>query len=247
MKGDAMEERILEILQHSVEFKGTSGWTSPIKAERVLIIAPHPDDEVIGCGGVILNYLEQGSDVTVVIVTNGEFGCFGEKTVDRNAECVSAWNRYDTLDIRFFGQKDSQIVDSVMQQYREILVEKNPDVIYVPWILDRHMDHVLVNYYLKRVFDDLRMDGYVLAFYEVLYPLYANKIVNISKFLDKKEVLLKYQSQIQYLNLEEIITYQSQLRAAQIRLKRVRYAEAFCVCDVASYKALVESVSVYKQ
>lgn len=92
------------------------------------------------------------------------------------------------------------------------------------------------------------MDGYVLAFYEVLYPLYANKIVNISKFfLDKKEVLLKYQSQIQYLNLEEIITYQSQLRAAQIRLKRVRYAEAFCVCDVASYKALVESVSVYKQ
>ena len=83
-----MEERILEILQHPVEFKGTSGWTSPIKAERVLIIAPHPDDEVIGCGGVILNYLEQGSDVTVVIVTNGEYGCFGEKTFQRGMDMI---------------------------------------------------------------------------------------------------------------------------------------------------------------
>ena len=240
-----MGEKILEILQRSAEFEETSGWTSPIKAERVLIIAPHPDDEVIGCGGVILNYLEQGSDVTVVIVTNGEYGCFGDKTIDRNAECVSAWNGYDTLDIRFFGHKDSQITDSIMQQYRQIFEEKNPDVIYVPWILDRHMDHVLVNYYLKRVFDELRLDRCVLAFYEVLYPLYANKTVNISKFFsNKKDILLKYQSQIRYLNLEQIITYQSQLRAAQIRLKSVQYAEAFCVCDVDSYKEFVESVYV---
>ncbi|MBL9133576.1 MAG: PIG-L family deacetylase, partial [Verrucomicrobiaceae bacterium] len=43
-----------------------------IAAADVIVIAPHPDDEVIGCAGVILRTLEAKKRVTVVILTNGD-------------------------------------------------------------------------------------------------------------------------------------------------------------------------------
>ena len=42
------------------------------KNERVLILAPHPDDEVIGCAGVIQQALKAGARVKVVYLTNGD-------------------------------------------------------------------------------------------------------------------------------------------------------------------------------
>ena len=40
--------------------------------ESLLIIAPHPDDEVIGCAGLIQRSLNKGNDVYVIILTGGE-------------------------------------------------------------------------------------------------------------------------------------------------------------------------------
>ena len=38
---------------------------------RVVVIAPHPDDEVLGCGGVMAKHVEQAHDVQYVVVTRG--------------------------------------------------------------------------------------------------------------------------------------------------------------------------------
>ncbi len=39
---------------------------------RVLIIAPHADDEVLGCGGTIARYVDNGDDVHVLVTTMGD-------------------------------------------------------------------------------------------------------------------------------------------------------------------------------
>jgi LmbE family N-acetylglucosaminyl deacetylase/GT2 family glycosyltransferase len=52
--------------------------------ERILIISPHPDDETIGAGGMIQVALKQGSDVRVVIVTNGDGQVFVPLTIERS-------------------------------------------------------------------------------------------------------------------------------------------------------------------
>lgn len=44
------------------------------KMKNILIVAPHNDDEILGCGGIMAKYINQGCNVFVVVVTNGHIG-----------------------------------------------------------------------------------------------------------------------------------------------------------------------------
>ena len=46
-----------------------------LKARRVLVIAPHPDDEVLGAGGTVARLSEAGPEVTIAVVTKGAPNC----------------------------------------------------------------------------------------------------------------------------------------------------------------------------
>ncbi|MDD5506660.1 MAG: PIG-L family deacetylase, partial [Candidatus Omnitrophica bacterium] len=46
------------------------------KDDRIFILAPHPDDETIGCGGIIQEALSKGADVRVIYLTNGDHNQF---------------------------------------------------------------------------------------------------------------------------------------------------------------------------
>jgi LmbE family N-acetylglucosaminyl deacetylase len=63
------------------------GMASPAKGERIVIFAPHPDDEVIGCGGLIQQALAHGAEVHVALMTNGDGSelslIFGERELSR--------------------------------------------------------------------------------------------------------------------------------------------------------------------
>ena len=43
----------------------------PVGGQRVLVVAPHPDDEALGCGGTIMRHIASGDSVAVLIVTDG--------------------------------------------------------------------------------------------------------------------------------------------------------------------------------
>ena len=55
-------------------------------AEVILVVSPHPDDEVFGCGGAIMRHLQNGKQVNVVIISDGAFGTEGEEKVRRVAQ-----------------------------------------------------------------------------------------------------------------------------------------------------------------
>ena len=48
------------------------------KKLRVLVVAPHPDDEMIGCGGSIMRHTQQGNSVTIAYMTSGDAYAFGK-------------------------------------------------------------------------------------------------------------------------------------------------------------------------
>src|SRR4030042_2929508 len=67
----------LSIFIYGYVFASESTVIGPFKAEdRVLILAPHPDDEAIGCAGIIQQALKAGSEVHVVYLTNGDHNEF---------------------------------------------------------------------------------------------------------------------------------------------------------------------------
>lgn len=71
--------------------------TAPGDGDRVLVVAPHPDDEVLGCGGMMQQATAKGAEVHVVLMTNGDGSelslVFGEKELPWKAQSFTDLGR----------------------------------------------------------------------------------------------------------------------------------------------------------
>lgn len=120
-------------------------------AQRVIVVAPHPDDEVLGAGGLIQAAVNRGVPLKIVAVTDGE----------GSHPCSNAPMRFDLARVRFLeslvalrrlGCSEPEIVqlhfpDSKVASYRMHLNEaleailQPDDLCVAPWRLDGHPDH----------------------------------------------------------------------------------------------------------
>ena len=48
--------------------------------KKILVVAAHPDDDVLGCGGTISKFARQGADIHVMFLADGVFSRYGNKT-----------------------------------------------------------------------------------------------------------------------------------------------------------------------
>jgi len=73
---------------------------------RLLILSPHPDDETLGCGGLIRRIKKAGGEVYVMIITYGDeaqYGGFSEKSTRlTELENVMSFLKVDDLPVLFF-------------------------------------------------------------------------------------------------------------------------------------------------
>lgn len=137
---------------------------------RIMILAPHCDDEVIGCGGLLLRCLKEGKDCEVVYFTEPLL----KEGVKRSKEAENAWKCYPSLKQIFWGFPDSHL-----KQYYELAIDKlshaveefNPECIFLPWPFDQHTDHRIM---YKILYSSLKnTENIKIFFYEVFYPLYS--------------------------------------------------------------------------
>jgi len=121
----------------------------PRAADRILVIAPHPDDEVLGCGGTMARLAELGVRVEVAIMTEGKPPRFDRTAVDRvRAEAaaahallgVSATHHLDLPAAQLDGVAHADL-NAAMGR---LIDETMPDTIFVPFIGDIHLDHQLI-------------------------------------------------------------------------------------------------------
>jgi LmbE family N-acetylglucosaminyl deacetylase len=117
-------------------------------AERVLVIAPHPDDESIGCGGAICLHRERAEPVRVVFLTSGERGIEGtppeEAAAIREAEAEEAVGVLGVERTDFLRLPDLGLAEHLGPGARtlgRILGADPPGLIYLPHPEDAHPDH----------------------------------------------------------------------------------------------------------
>lgn len=114
---------------------------------RALVIAPHPDDEILGVGGVIARLSRVGHEVDVVVVTTGKPPLFDEEYVRQvRREASEAHEILGVRETTFLEEFPAAGLDGVPahrlnQVLTEVLREKRPDILFVPFAGDIHRDH----------------------------------------------------------------------------------------------------------
>lgn len=196
------------------------------KGERIIVLAPHCDDEVVGCGGTLIKYISQGAKIKIVYMTKS-IGQLGEI---RKMEALKVWEEYK-VEQDFWNYPDGALNDffeEIVEHLRKIIKEFKPDIIMLPWPIDLHKDHLIVYDIVCKSTENI-LYSINLFFYENFYPLCANYLVDITNSMNKKsEMLREYQSQ-KNLHLNEIILFLNRYRASCLRLKKLKCAEAFYV------------------
>jgi LmbE family N-acetylglucosaminyl deacetylase len=120
-------------------------------AERVLVLAPHPDDEAIGCGGAICLHRRRGDPVRVAFLTSGERGLpdipAAEVRSLREAEAEAAGAVLGVERLDFLRLPDLGLAEDLEQGARRlapVLAAAAPDLVYLPHPGEPHPDHEAV-------------------------------------------------------------------------------------------------------
>jgi N-acetylglucosamine malate deacetylase 1 len=161
---------------------------------NAVVIAPHPDDESIGCGGAICRHSDAGDRVTAVFLTSGELGL---KHVPREAawetreaEAKAAGKILGIADIHFLRQPDwmlAEVIGPAAKALAEILASENPQLIYVPHPREWHPDHKAAGDILKQSLGMCALSVPEIRGYEVWTPLSEYSVViDISAAMPRK-------------------------------------------------------------
>ena len=204
--------------------------------EKVVVVAVHPDDETIGCGGTIIKHLDKGDEVHCILVTKG------------NAEQNAMWDQViDAYHFTSVAELDFQELDLMDKSLNELIPPLSkaictiqPQTIIIPNRSDAHSDHRAIFYALvsctkafRYPFIEKVLMMEVISETDFALPLpegqfIANYFVDITKEYAKKEKVLKiYESELlPYPQTRNVSTMQAlnRYRGSQINAE---YAEAF--------------------
>jgi LmbE family N-acetylglucosaminyl deacetylase len=182
--------------------------------KRVLVVAPHPDDETLGVGGTIAKYSAQGDEVFVLMVSGHLPPIYSRKAYEETvSEAYSAFSVLGVKKSEFLEIPATMIGDQPLHEVNgrisKVVNDFNPHIVLCPYP-DRHIDHRLV-------FDSVMVatrpvgvgkDIKIVAAYETLSETHWNAphiepnftpnwVVDISDHISKKLNALEcYKSQI---------------------------------------------------
>jgi len=210
---------------------------------RVLVLAPHPDDESLACGGTLALLSDGGARITVVAATDGEASLSagvpaGELAHRRRAELRAAASLLGITDVRFLGHPDTglhAVRGALAAQLADLLTTLRPEVVMLPWAGDDPGDHAALNLALA--------DGGVPADVEiwgaeVWTPLPLNRLVDISAVLDRKRAAIAAHTTAHgAFELDALLGLNRYRSIAGLRGHG--HAEAFLTCTGDRYRTLV--------
>jgi N-acetylglucosamine malate deacetylase 1 len=188
----------------------------------VLVIAPHADDEAIGCGGTIA----LAGSATIVFLTG---------TGERRAEAESAARTLGAGELVFLELAEGSLGAARPERLRAIIDRVDPERVLAPFPLDRHLDHVDA---ARLVASALDGETAPVWCYEVWSPLDPNRLVDISAVVETKlEAIGRHVSQTSRHDFGEAALGLNRYRS--LLAPGATHAEAFFECSPRDFGRLV--------
>lgn len=196
---------------------------------KVLVLAPHPDDESIGCGGALCLHALAGDSIVAVFLTSGEAGlknCPEARRI-REAEAHAAAQILGIKNLHFLHGPDGSLSNEINQlatALRPILQSEQPNLIYLPHPGESHPDHKAATPILSAALGNMRVKTRA---YEIWTPLpQFQYLENIDAVMPRKlEAIRAHRSQLEQLDYADAIAGLNRYRGAFSC--KCRYAEAF--------------------
>ena len=198
---------------------------SRVPAGPVLVVAPHPDDEIIGCGGAIALHARRGDVVHVALVTRGEGGGDGAARLEETRASGAALG---VASVCCLESRDGEVARDreLPRRLRELLGRLQPRVVYAPSPFEMHPDHVATLHATAGALG-LR-DDVALLLYEVNTECMASFLLDITPVaLAKRAALTAFASQTGRIDLVERVEARARARTVNVDLPQVTQAEAF--------------------
>ena len=199
---------------------------APDPTWRVLVIAPHPDDESIGCGGTVARIVASGGVVDVVFITDGGEGILGDDELGgelrdqlKKVRIEEAERACALLGVREMFRLKAR--DGGVSERMDLAVPLAERIergrythVFAPWPYDLHRDHSATFRILRKA--ARRTDQrFTALLYEVWTPLQPNAYIDITEHLGTKVAAIgQHRSQVQQTDFVTAATGLARYRGA---------------------------------
>lgn len=272
-------KKFLDLALSANQLRKTFGYTTIVEAMKndlrlkiinkiegknnnnILILSPHPDDDVFGCGGTIIKHIKNGDKVNILYFCDGSHGTKDGKRdsslikirkseTKKTAEILGI----DNNNLYFLDNEDGKLFDDkkTIDKFSGLVQKLKPQIIYSPSILDNNPDHETTNKifykYLnchsegsKRIEESL--SNILISMYEIWTPILPNRLINITDVIDiKKKAMQVHKSQLICRDYDQAILALNKYRATINGIKG--HAEGFFICSPKIYKTFFKKCPV---
>ncbi len=162
------------------------GWAERVRAGSALVLAPHYDDEILGCGGLLAQLAAAGAAVRVLFLSDG-----GEEGGRRREEAVRVSQLLGLAGCDHLGLPDGALdrrLEEAAQGIRRALLSQRPELLLAPSPLEVSRDHRAAFAALHRLLSPLRegdpdqelLGGLRILLYEINHPGHPDLLVDVT-------------------------------------------------------------------
>ncbi len=210
--------------------------------DKVLIVAVHPDDETLGCGGTLLKHKANGDEIHWLIGTESEVGSTFHITREKEiSEVTKLYNFTSVHNLKLKTmQVDEYSMSELIGKISKVINEVQPNIIYLPFKGDVHSDH-------RKIFEAAYActKSFRYPFVKKIYMIETlsetefapstkedsfipNVFIDISEYMDKKlEIMKVFDSEIAEHPFPRSIRNLKALATLRGATARCEYAESF--------------------
>ncbi|MCC7192958.1 MAG: PIG-L family deacetylase [Phycisphaeraceae bacterium] len=225
---------------------------------NILVVGPHPDDQELGMGGTIAHLAQQGHNVLLLDMTNGEPTPHGSPEI-REREWTEA-ARILGVKRRLLGLRNREVLQTLEARHAAagVIREHQASIIFLPYFEDAHPDHIATT----RIIEDARFDAkltktdipgtpiypkWLIYYFATHLRIVANPTFcfDITKQMEIKEAAIKaYESQfIASVQNRKVLVWLRQMNGYMGSRIGVEYAEPFFTREPIGLSSLNSLVS----